>query len=40
MKRSEGKSHEINLPIYLKKRERLSFSPKFIGNQSCIKRKI
>ena len=34
------KSHEINLAIYLKQREVLSFFPEFIGNYSCMKRKI
>ena len=33
-------SHEINLSIYLKKRDILSFFPEYLGNESCIKQRF
>ena len=36
MKRNEAKSHEINLPITLRKMSKVLL-PEYIGNESCIK---
>ena len=33
-------SHEINLSIYLKKRDILSFFSEYLGNESCIKQRF